>query len=96
MLDIKPDDLRLTFQINTLSHYYLLQEFLPHMIERNHGMVVTVASLAAYVTAPRITDYVSLTYSCLDESLFRRVLTRLGSAQARRLRSRHTRDCKPS
>ena len=27
------------------------------MIENNHGMVVTVASTAAYVTAPRMTEY---------------------------------------
>lgn len=27
------------------------------MIEKNHGMIVTVASLAAYVTAPRLVDY---------------------------------------
>jgi len=27
------------------------------MIENNHGMVVTVASLAAYVTSPRVVDY---------------------------------------
>ncbi|KAF2102346.1 NAD(P)-binding protein [Rhizodiscina lignyota] len=56
-MDISQDDLRLTFQINTLSHYHLLQQFLPEIVKRNHGMVVTVASSAAYVTAPRITDY---------------------------------------
>ena len=27
------------------------------MVRTNHGMVVTVASAAAYVTAPRIVDY---------------------------------------
>lgn len=29
------------------------------MVERNHGMIVTVASLAAYVTAPSMVDYAS-------------------------------------
>jgi short-subunit dehydrogenase len=50
-------DLKLTFQINTISHYQLAREFLPKMIETNHGMVVTVASLAAYVSAPALVDY---------------------------------------
>lgn len=50
-------DLRLTFGVNTLSHYALAQAFLPSMIANNHGMVVTVASLAAHVTAPGMVDY---------------------------------------
>ena len=47
ILDSTENDIRLTFNVNTLSHYFLAQQFLPHMIEKNHGMVVTVASLAA-------------------------------------------------
>lgn len=52
-------DIRLTFNVNTLSHYFLAHQFLPSMIERNHGMVVTVASMIAYVTAPNLVDYAS-------------------------------------
>lgn len=59
ILDTTESNLKLTFQINTLAHYYLTQQFLPHMIETNHGMVVTVASVAAYVTAPQMVDYAS-------------------------------------
>ncbi|EFW15681.1 hypothetical protein D8B26_002237 [Coccidioides posadasii str. Silveira] len=51
------EDIRQTFEVNTLSHYWLAQEFLPCMISRNHGMVVTIASLAAYVTTPSMVDY---------------------------------------
>jgi all-trans-retinol dehydrogenase (NAD+) len=40
-----------------MCHYQLAREFLPDMVTNNHGMVVTVASLAAYVTAPRLVDY---------------------------------------
>jgi short-subunit dehydrogenase len=50
-------DLKLTFGINTFSQYHLCQAFLPHMIARNHGMVVTVASLAGYTTAPEMVMY---------------------------------------
>lgn len=57
ILDTTAEDLRLTYQINTLSHFYVLQQFLPELIKNNHGMVVTVASAAAYITPPRLVDY---------------------------------------
>ncbi|KAI9724612.1 MAG: hypothetical protein M1828_003635 [Chrysothrix sp. TS-e1954] len=50
-------DLELTFAVNTLSHYKLARAFLPAMIASNHGMVVTMASSASWVTAPRMTEY---------------------------------------
>jgi short-subunit dehydrogenase len=59
ILATTPRDLTLTFNVNALSHYHLVQQFLPHMIEKNHGMIVTVASTAAYVTAPSMVDYAS-------------------------------------
>ncbi|KAI5292512.1 hypothetical protein KEM52_006299 [Ascosphaera acerosa] len=48
---------RKVFEINTLAHYTLAREFLPHMIKRDHGMVVTVASQAAFITLPNMIDY---------------------------------------
>jgi short-subunit dehydrogenase len=45
------------FEVNTLAHYWIAQEFLPDMIEANHGMVVTVASLAGYTVTPNMVDY---------------------------------------
>lgn len=57
ILDTTERDLNLTFKVNTFAHYYLTQEFLPHMISTNHGMIVTVASLAGHVTAPSMVDY---------------------------------------
>lgn len=59
VLDSTEAGIKLTFNVNTLSHYFLAQQFLPSMIERNHGMVVTVASFAAYVSAPNMVDYAS-------------------------------------
>ncbi|KAI9835971.1 MAG: hypothetical protein M1837_003561 [Sclerophora amabilis] len=57
ILDATEADIRLTFDVNTLSHYWLTKEFLPDMIHNNHGMVVTVASLAGSVTAPQMVEY---------------------------------------
>ncbi|KAH8814899.1 hypothetical protein F5884DRAFT_664822 [Xylogone sp. PMI_703] len=59
VLDSTEKDIRFTFDVNTLAHYWLAQEFLPAMVENNHGMIVTVASLAAYAGVPGMVDYSS-------------------------------------
>ena len=59
IMDLTDNDLRLNFQVNAISHYQLAHQFLPSMIQNNHGMIVTVASLASYVTAPAMVDYSS-------------------------------------
>lgn len=50
ILEAKEKDVRFTFDVNSLAHYWLVQEFLPAMVENNHGMIVTVASIASWVT----------------------------------------------
>ena len=35
----------------------MAKEFVPSMVAANHGMIVTVASYAAYVTVPNMVDY---------------------------------------
>ncbi|TGZ84485.1 epidermal retinal dehydrogenase 2 [Ascodesmis nigricans] len=57
VLDATQKDIELTFAVNTTSHYYLAQQFLPAMIKVNHGHIVTVASAGAYVAAPQMVDY---------------------------------------
>ncbi|KAH7551372.1 hypothetical protein BM1_09688 [Bipolaris maydis] len=59
ILESTEKDINLTFRVNSMSHYYLVQQFLPHMISTNHGMIVTVASLASYLPAPNMVDYCS-------------------------------------
>lgn len=59
ILESTEQDINLTFKVNTFSHYFLTQQFLPEMIKNNHGMIVTVASLAGYVSAPALVDYAS-------------------------------------
>ncbi|KAF8424925.1 hypothetical protein EV426DRAFT_597828 [Tirmania nivea] len=57
ILNTSPASLSLLFNVNTLSLWYLAQEFLPSMISNNHGHIVTVASISAYVQAPKMVDY---------------------------------------
>jgi NAD(P)-dependent dehydrogenase (short-subunit alcohol dehydrogenase family) len=59
ILEGSEKDVRFTFEVNTMAHYWLAKEFLPAMVKRNHGMIVTVASVAAYITVPNMVDYAS-------------------------------------
>jgi all-trans-retinol dehydrogenase (NAD+) len=43
--------------VNALAHYWTTKEFLPHMVAVNHGMIVTVASYAAFLCVPNMVDY---------------------------------------
>ncbi|KAI0204187.1 NAD(P)-binding protein [Astrocystis sublimbata] len=47
------------FGVNTISHWFTTQQFLPHMIEHNKGHVVTLASIASFVALPTAADYSS-------------------------------------
>ncbi|MCI5826524.1 MAG: SDR family oxidoreductase [Arcanobacterium sp.] len=56
-LKLSDADVQRTFAVNTLSHYRTTREFLPGMIERDKGSVVTIASAAGLVGVARQTDY---------------------------------------
>ncbi|TRX97732.1 hypothetical protein FHL15_001487 [Xylaria flabelliformis] len=57
ILETSEKDLKFTFDVNTFAHYNTVKEFLPFMVKRNHGMVVTIASYAAWTTVPNMVDY---------------------------------------
>ncbi|KAF7550935.1 hypothetical protein G7Z17_g5383 [Cylindrodendrum hubeiense] len=57
ILNSEPSFIRRMFEVNTLSHFWLIQEFLPAMIKRNHGHVVTMASMASFVVIAGNVDY---------------------------------------
>lgn len=71
ILDCDDDEIERTFAINILAHFWTVRAFLPGMIARGHGHIVTVSSAAAINPAPRLADY-SATKSAaygFDESL---------------------------
>jgi all-trans-retinol dehydrogenase (NAD+) len=49
--------IRRVFEVNSISHFLLVKEFLPEMVKRNHGHIITVASLSSYVTVAQNVDY---------------------------------------
>jgi short-subunit dehydrogenase len=57
ILDKAEATVRKTFEVNSLSHFLTVKEFLPSMIKRNHGHVVTVASAASFVSIGEMVDY---------------------------------------
>jgi len=46
-----------TMDVNVNSHFWTVKNFLPGMLERNHGHIVTVASAAGLFGGPILVDY---------------------------------------
>ncbi|KAL9946105.1 hypothetical protein D7B24_006006 [Verticillium nonalfalfae] len=57
VLEASERDIRFTFDVNALAHYWTTQAFLPAMVRANHGTIVTVASFAAFLAVPNMVDY---------------------------------------
>lgn len=57
ILNMNPSQVRRTMEVNTLSHFWMIQEFLPKMLERKKGHIVAVSSLAGLVGAANYTEY---------------------------------------
>jgi short-subunit dehydrogenase len=85
ILETTEKDINLTFKVNTFSHYYLTQQFLPSMITNNHGMIVTVASIAGYLTAPAMVDYAASKSAAIafHEGLSTELVTRYKAPKVR-------------
>ncbi|KAH8808497.1 hypothetical protein F5884DRAFT_792437 [Xylogone sp. PMI_703] len=57
ILDKSENAIRKIFDVNTISHWWTVKEFLPAMIKKNHGHVITMASAAAYISVAQMVDY---------------------------------------
>lgn len=65
ILDETEAEMRRVFDVNTISHFLLVKEFIPAMIKRNHGHVVTVASMASFMVHAQNVDYTCTKASAL-------------------------------
>lgn len=85
ILDSSEKDIRFTFDVNSLAHYWIIKEFLPSLVENNHGMVVTVASIAAWCTVPNMVDYAASKHAALafHEGLAAELATRYRAPKVR-------------
>ena len=71
LLDLSDQEIERTFQVNTLALFWTVRAFLPSMLERGSGHIVTIASAASLAGAPKLTDYSSSKFAAFgfDESL---------------------------
>lgn len=80
LLEASPEEIERTFDVNVLALFWATRAFLPGMLARNSGHVVTIASAAGLVGIAKMTDYCSSKHAAVgfDESL-RLELRRQGS-----------------
>ncbi|KAL3272787.1 hypothetical protein HHI36_014247 [Cryptolaemus montrouzieri] len=67
-----PDELiKRTFDVNILAHFWTVKAFLPDMISKNKGHIVTIASMAGHVGISKLIDYCASKYAAVgfDEAL---------------------------
>ncbi|KAJ5726866.1 hypothetical protein N7493_005893 [Penicillium malachiteum] len=57
ILESPEREFRQTFDVNVIAHFLLVKEFLPSMVRRNKGHVVTMASIASFVAVGEMVDY---------------------------------------
>lgn len=57
LLDSTERSIKLTFNVNAVAPFLVTKEFLPDMIKNNHGHIVTIASLASYISPAQMIDY---------------------------------------
>ena len=70
-LDIPDGKIERSLAVNTLALFWTTKAFLPSMIERGRGHLVTIASAAGLIGVSKLTDYAASKFAAvgLDESL---------------------------
>ncbi len=79
LLELSDEAIERTFEVNTLSLFRTTRAFLPAMVAKNSGHIVTIASAGGLIGVPRMTDYSASKFAAIgfDDSL-RVELKRLG------------------
>lgn len=70
-LDMPDEKILQTFHVNTISHFWTLKAFLPAMISKNEGHLVSIASIAGQQGCSQMSDYCASKFAAvgLEESL---------------------------
>ncbi|XP_053615105.1 17-beta-hydroxysteroid dehydrogenase 13-like isoform X2 [Plodia interpunctella] len=55
--DTSEKEIRALFEVNIIAHFWLVQTFLPAMMERNHGHVVAMSSMAGVMGLRNLVPY---------------------------------------
>ncbi len=69
--ELSDEDIERTFAVNALAPFRVTKAFLPHMILRGKGHVVTLASAGGFLGTPKLADYCASKSAAIafDESL---------------------------
>jgi all-trans-retinol dehydrogenase (NAD+) len=78
LLELTDEGIERTFAVNIQAHFRTVRAFLPSMIERGEGHVVTIASSGGLIGTARLTDYCATKFAAVgfDEAMrieFRRM-----------------------
>ena len=57
LLELSIEAIERSIQTNLLAHFYTLKAFLPGMLRKGHGTVVTISSVIGITGAAQLTDY---------------------------------------
>ncbi|XP_076998522.1 17-beta-hydroxysteroid dehydrogenase 13 [Tamandua tetradactyla] len=72
LLSTKDEEITKMFEVNILAHFWIIKVLLPSMMKRNHGHVVTVASVCGHRVIPYLIPYCSSKFAAVG---FHRALT---------------------
>uniref|UniRef100_A0A8C4N677 NADP-retinol dehydrogenase n=1 Tax=Eptatretus burgeri TaxID=7764 RepID=A0A8C4N677_EPTBU len=65
LLDCPDELIERSMAVNCHAHFWMVKAFLPHMLENNHGHVVTVASSLGLFSTAGIEDYCASKYGAV-------------------------------
>ena len=57
------DEVEKLFRINVMSHFWIIKEFLPKMIQTGHGHIVAIASAVCFLTPGMTSCYSASKYA---------------------------------
>jgi all-trans-retinol dehydrogenase (NAD+) len=83
LLDLADEGIERTFRVNTLALFWVTRAFLPEMVRRGSGHVVTVASAAGLIGSPRETDYAASKHAAVGFNEALRMELRRGGSGVR-------------
>lgn len=58
-------DMERTIQVNTVAHLYTIKELLPSMVAKDHGHIVTIASLCGHIGVAGLVDYAASKFAAV-------------------------------
>ncbi|KAF9534682.1 retinal short-chain dehydrogenase/reductase [Crepidotus variabilis] len=57
IVDLSSEDIQQTFGVNTLSHFHILKAFLPSLLKKKSGHIISMSSALGLTGVAQMTDY---------------------------------------